>query len=144
MAFALPAFAGPFEDAVAKRSHYRSFGIRHDQGQDDFASMYEVLKRRGVDTAGIEHVAGKSFHWTGSYNRTLNEADTLATELHVFETFAPKIPKSYLDSEYLFLANIDPVLQRRVLTMAQGEPGWFPTKASRQRTVHRHPGSRFR
>ena len=67
-----------------------------------------------MDTAGIEHVGGKSFHWTGSYNRTLNEADTLATELNVFETFAPKIPKSYLDSEFLFLANIDPKLQARV------------------------------
>ena len=82
---------------------------------EDFSTENEaVLKRRGVDTTGIEHVVGKSFHWTGSYKRTLNEADTLATELNVFETFAPKIPKSYLDSEFLFLANIDPKLQARV------------------------------
>ena len=44
----------------------------------------------------------------------LNEAETLATELNVFETFAPKIPASYRDSEFLFLANIDPKLQARV------------------------------
>ncbi len=67
-----------------------------------------------MDTTGIEHVSGKSFHWTGSYTRTLNEADTLATELNVFETFTPKIPASYRDSEFLFLANIDPKLQARV------------------------------
>jgi sugar/nucleoside kinase (ribokinase family) len=83
-------------------------------GEDFTAEHESVLKRRGVDPTGIEHVTGKSFHWTGSYNRTLNEADTLATELNVFETFAPKIPKSYLDSEFLFLANIDPKLQARV------------------------------
>ncbi len=82
---------------------------------EDFTAEHEgVLKRRGVDTTGIEHVSGKSFHWTGSYNRTLNEADTLATELNVFETFAPKIPAVYADSEFLFLANIDPKLQARV------------------------------
>ena len=44
----------------------------------------------------------------------LNEAKTLGTDLNVFETFEPKIPEAYEDSEYLFLANIDPVLQARV------------------------------
>lgn len=83
-------------------------------GEDFTAANEGVLKKRGVDTTGIEHVSGKSFHWTGSYNRTLNEADTLATELNVFETFTPKIPASYRDSEFLFLANIDPKLQARV------------------------------
>jgi sugar/nucleoside kinase (ribokinase family) len=82
---------------------------------EDFTADHEgVLTRRSVDTAGIEHVAGKSFHWTGSYIRNLNEADTLTTELNVFETFTPKIPETYRDSEFLFLANIDPKLQARV------------------------------
>ena len=57
---------------------------------------------------------GKSFHWTGSYVKNLNEAETLKTDLNVFATFSPKIPESYRDSEYLFLANIDPVLQADV------------------------------
>ncbi|MCU1312494.1 MAG: Ribokinase, partial [Acidobacteriaceae bacterium] len=82
---------------------------------EDFTADHEgVLTRRNVDTAGIEHVAGKSFHWIGSYIRNLNEADTLTTELNVFETFTPKIPETYRDSEFLFLANIDPKLQARV------------------------------
>ena len=82
---------------------------------EDFTAEHEgVLKKRGVDTTGIEHVPGKSFHWTGSYQRSLNEADTLATELNVFETFEPKIPAGYRDSEFLFLANIDPKLQAHV------------------------------
>jgi sugar/nucleoside kinase (ribokinase family) len=82
---------------------------------EDFLPEHEaVLTSKGVDTTGIEHVAGKSFHWTGSYVKDLNAADTLATDLNVFADFAPKIPESYRDSEYLFLANIDPVLQKQV------------------------------
>ncbi len=82
---------------------------------EDFTAEHEgVLKKRGVDTRGLEHVKGKSFHWTGSYVKNLNEAETLATELNVFETFSPKIPADYLASDYLFLANIDPALQANV------------------------------
>lgn len=82
---------------------------------DDFLPEHEaVLTSKGIDTTGIEHVPGKSFHWTGSYVKDLNAAETLATDLNVFAAFEPKIPESYLDTEYLFLANIDPVLQSRV------------------------------
>jgi sugar/nucleoside kinase (ribokinase family) len=83
-------------------------------GEDFLAEHEAVLTAKGIDTTGIEHVAGKSFHWTGSYVNDLNAAETLATDLNVFAQFEPKIPASYLDSEYLFLANIDPVLQSRV------------------------------
>ena len=82
---------------------------------EDFTAQHEkVLTDRGIDTRGIERAKGLSFHWTGSYVGSLNEAKTLGTELNVFETFEPKIPAEYKDSEYLFLANIDPVLQARV------------------------------
>lgn len=83
-------------------------------GEDFSAENEAVLTRRGIDTRGLEHVPGKSFHWTGSYLKNLNEAQTLKTELNVFETFAPKIPAVYEDSDFLFLANIDPVLQESV------------------------------
>ncbi len=82
---------------------------------EDFTAEHEaVLTRRGVDTHGIEHTGGKSFHWTGSYLQSLNEAQTLKTELNVFESFSPRIPAAYQDSEFLFLANIDPRLQNEV------------------------------
>lgn len=83
-------------------------------GEDFLPEHERVLLAKGVNTDGIERAPGKSFHWTGSYLRDLNAADTLATDLNVFAEFAPKIPDSYLDSEFLFLANIDPVLQSRV------------------------------
>jgi sugar/nucleoside kinase (ribokinase family) len=83
-------------------------------GEDFTATEEEVLTRRGVDIRGIEHVAGKSFFWRGSYLKNLNEAQTHETQLNVFETFSPRIPAEYADTEFLFLANIDPVLQENV------------------------------
>ena len=82
---------------------------------EDFLPEHEaVFTKRGIDTQGIERAKGLSFHWTGAYAGTLAEAQTLGTDLNVFERFEPKIPEAYKDSEYLFLANIDPVLQARV------------------------------
>jgi len=82
---------------------------------EDFGRRQEaVFQARNIDTRGIEHTAGKSFFWEGSYLENLNEAKTHNTELNVFAAFEPKIPEAYRDSEFLFLANIDPVLQRRV------------------------------
>lgn len=83
-------------------------------GEDFTAENEAVMTRRGVDTTGLERANGKSFHWTGSYLTNLNEAQTLRTDLNVFQTFSPKIPAAYQNSEYLFLANIDPVLQEEV------------------------------
>jgi len=82
---------------------------------EDFGKRQEaVFAARNIDTRGIEHVPGKSFFWAGSYLDNLNEAKTEVTDLNVFSSFEPKIPAEYSDSEFLFLANIDPILQRRV------------------------------
>ncbi|MGP8173007.1 MAG: PfkB family carbohydrate kinase [Terracidiphilus sp.] len=82
---------------------------------EDFGKKQEaVFQARQIDTRGIEHTSGKSFFWEGSYLENLNEAKTHITDLNVFASFNPKIPDAYSDSEFLFLANIDPVLQRRV------------------------------
>src|SRR6267154_2703277 len=79
---------------------------------DDFAPEHEnVLKSRGVDTRGIERAQGKTFRWGGQYLDNLNEAKTDFTELNVFEKFQPRIPKEYADTDFLFLANINPTLQ---------------------------------
>ena len=83
-------------------------------GEDFGAKEEQVFTARNIDMRGIERASGKSFFWEGSYLENLNEAKTHATELNVFGVFEPKIPDAYRDSEFLFLANIDPVLQRRV------------------------------
>jgi sugar/nucleoside kinase (ribokinase family) len=83
-------------------------------GEDFGASEQAVFDAHKIDTAGIQHAPGKTFFWQGSYLENLNEAKTLRTDLNVFAGFEPKIPETYRDSDFLFLANIDPVLQRRV------------------------------
>ena len=93
-------------------------------GEDFGADEEAVFRAHKIDTRGIERAPGKSFFWEGSYLDNLNEAKTHATELNVFGAFEPKIPDAYRDSEFLFLANIDPVLQRRVReAMPHGPPG---------------------
>jgi sugar/nucleoside kinase (ribokinase family) len=88
---------------------------------EDFLPKHEaVFAARGIDTRGLERAPGLSFHWTGAYAGAMAEAQTLGTDLNVFERFDPKIPASYLDTEYLFLANIDPVLQARVRKQMPG------------------------
>ena len=82
---------------------------------EDFTPEHEaILKRRGIDTRGIERASGKTFRWGGRYTDNLNEAKTDFTELNVFEQFQPKIPKEYADTQFLFLANIHPSLQAAV------------------------------
>jgi sugar/nucleoside kinase (ribokinase family) len=74
-----------------------------------------VLERRGVDLRDLEAVAGgKTFFWRGRYDFDLNAAETLETQLNAFAEFDPKLSASSRSSEALFLANIQPDLQRRV------------------------------
>ena len=95
-------------------SHFTDVRVVGVVGEDFTPENEAVMNKRGVDTRGIQHAKGKTFHWTGEYGENVNEAKTLNTELNVFETFAPSIPAEYNNSDYLFLANIDPVLQVRV------------------------------
>jgi sugar/nucleoside kinase (ribokinase family) len=82
---------------------------------DDFGEeQLRVFKDRPIDTAGIEHSPGLTFRWSGEYTGDMNEARTLDTQLNVFESFAPKIPAKYLNSDFVFLANIHPMLQLQV------------------------------
>jgi cytidine kinase len=83
---------------------------------DDFGEAeYDVLRNRGVITDDIEHVAGgKTFCWAGRYERDLNNRHTLKTDLNVFEHFEPKLSEAARACDVLFLANIQPDLQRRV------------------------------
>ena len=83
-------------------------------GADFTAEDESILIKRGVDTSGLQRVEGKTFFWSGEYGDNLNEAKTLQTDLNVFESFNPQIPGGFMDSDFLFLANIDPVLQANV------------------------------
>jgi len=84
-------------------------------GEDFPAEHLDFLASRGVDVGGLRMVPGRTFRWRGFYDYDLNQAHTLDTQLNVFEDFDPEIPGEYRDSQFVFLANIDPVLQLKVL-----------------------------
>lgn len=84
-------------------------------GGDFPRAVLDDLRRRGVDLAGVEERPGRTFRWSGRYHEDVNVRDTLHLDLGVFGDFRPTLPTSYRDSSYVFLANIDPVLQTAVL-----------------------------
>ncbi|MGH9340342.1 MAG: PfkB family carbohydrate kinase [Acidobacteriota bacterium] len=79
-----------------------------------------VLKKHSIDLEGLELVeGGKTFRWKGEYGYDLNEAHTLDTQLNVIADFQPKVPQKYQDLEYVFLGNIEPSLQRQVVSQVR-------------------------
>ncbi|MGI9077262.1 MAG: PfkB family carbohydrate kinase [Gemmatimonadaceae bacterium] len=88
-------------------------------GNDYPMEKLEPLVARGVDFAGLERADGASFRWRGRYRHDLNSAETLETHLGVFSHFSPKIPDQFRRAPFVFLANIDPRLQREVLRQVE-------------------------
>ncbi len=86
---------------------------------DDFADL-DTLALRGTDVSDVEHVAGgETFSWHGEYGWDLNARQTLETRLGVFETFEPKLGAASRQAGTLFLANIQPDVQRAVREQSQ-------------------------
>ncbi|RJQ44043.1 MAG: sugar kinase [Gaiellales bacterium] len=119
---ALDTVATPFgeaEEALGGAAVYFSYAASFFNevrlvgvvGEDFPEEHLELLAGRNIDLAGLEKAPGATFRWKGRYDFDLNEAHTLDTQLNVFETFAPSIPDSFKDSEFVFLANIQPGLQ---------------------------------
>lgn len=79
-----------------------------------------LLKTKGISVDGLETASGKTFRWTGKYENDMNAAQTLRTDLNVFQTFRPNIPSHYATTPHVFLANIDPELQLEVLNQVEG------------------------
>ncbi len=77
------------------------------------------LKNHGIDIAGVERAAGKTFRWAGRYAENLTGRMTLDTQLNVFADFRPKLPAAYTSTPFVLLGNIHPALQLEVLDQAQ-------------------------
>ena len=90
-------------------------------GEDFGEAELSVLQARGVDTGDVEHVAGgRTFFWRGVYGWDLNDRETLDTQLNVFADFQPKLSEQSAGADVLFLANIQPDLQREVRMQCRG------------------------
>src|ERR1051326_8018832 len=87
---------------------------------DDFPKRYmQLYKRHRIDLEGLQILPGKTFHWSGEYEINMNNRKTLLTELGVFETFTPTLPKAHQSAPFVLLANIAPSLQSHVLDQMQ-------------------------
>ncbi|RMF66582.1 MAG: sugar kinase [Calditrichaeota bacterium] len=114
---------GTAEDALggsaiyfsAAASYFAPVRVVAVVGEDFDHGQLEFLQRREVDLRGLEVRPGKTFRWGGEYGYDLNSRETKFTHLNVFEQFDPVIPEVYRDSEFVFLANINPELQLKVL-----------------------------
>lgn len=90
-------------------------------GGDFPKNEIEFLKDKGVDLEGLRVIEdGKTFHWHGKYHYDLNTRDSIVTELNVFADFDPVIPDAFKRSEFLCLGNINPELQKKVVTQMTG------------------------
>jgi len=88
-------------------------------GTDFPGEHTRLLEGRDIDLGGLERVPGRTFRWSGVYASDFSTRTTLDTQLNVFQDFQPKLPLAWAGSEYVFLANIDPVLQLAVLEQSQ-------------------------
>jgi len=84
-------------------------------GQDVEPSDLEILKSRNLDLTGIETLDGLTFRWSGRYEGTMDQAETLNTDLNVLQVFNPKVPEEWRSAPYLFCANIHPAIQASVI-----------------------------
>ncbi len=92
-------------------------GVVGDDFPDGFVRQYERL---GIDLQGLQRVRGRTFRWSGVYEKDMNNRRTLSTELNVFADFRPDLPAPYRVAPFLFLGNIAPELQLHVLAQADG------------------------
>ena len=113
---------GKAEDILGGSAVYASYaasffaktGIVSVKGTDLPKEKLEFLRKRGISLEGIE-TKGKNFRWSGEYEFDMNEAKTLKTELNSLAEFNPEIPQAYKSAKHLFLANVDPEIQIKVI-----------------------------
>jgi sugar/nucleoside kinase (ribokinase family) len=97
-------------------SYFARVGLVGVVGADFPPGFRRVLEARGVDLSGLEvKPEGATFHWSGRYEGTMDQAETLVTDLNVLSEFAPRLPEALRACPYVFLANTEPRIQLSVL-----------------------------
>jgi sugar/nucleoside kinase (ribokinase family) len=103
-------------------SYFTEVGMIGVVGEDFDPADIAMLQSHDIDTSGLVRADGKTFRWTGEYMEDVNTAVTLDTQLNVFGDFEPELSDTHANAPYLFLANIDPNLQLRVLDAMVARP----------------------
>lgn len=99
-------------------SYFTKVGLVGIAGGDFEQKHINFLKKKKIDLSGFKIVKnGQTFHWSGSYNEDFGDPITHSTCLNVFENFDPELPIHYKKAPFLFLANIHPQLQNKIIEM---------------------------
>jgi sugar/nucleoside kinase (ribokinase family) len=101
--------------ACAAASFFTRTGMVGVVGGDFGAGYLDIYRGFGFNLDGLQIRQGRTFRWSGVYEDNMDQRRTLSTELNVFAEFAPELPETYRRAPFLFLANIAPALQLRVL-----------------------------
>ena len=109
------ALGGSVSYACAAASFFTKCGMVAVAGTDFSKDSVRNLRKFGIDLQGLQVAKGKTFRWSGVYEKDFNNRRTLCTKLNVFQSFLPELPGEYRKSPFLFLANIAPALQTHVL-----------------------------
>ena len=100
-------------------SYFTDVNVVAVVGEDFTDEQRRIFAGRRIDLSGLQTVSGRTFRWRGEYSGNLNVARTVETQLNVFGGFRPTLPPAYRESDYVFLANIDPDLQQEVLAQVR-------------------------
>lgn len=102
--------------AAVAASFFSETALIGPVGKDFPSEHFEFLKSRKIDLSALHRIDGPTFRWGGYYEYDMNQAHTLETKLNILTQFDPVIPESMRDTPYVFLANVDPELQLKVIT----------------------------
>ncbi|MCF7668983.1 MAG: sugar kinase, partial [Verrucomicrobia bacterium] len=106
---------GSASHAAVAASFFSKVNLVGILGKDFPKRHLKLFNDRGINTEGLEIAPGKTFRWECQYEEDMNKRQTLSTDLGVFADFSPELPKTYIDTQYVLLANIAPALQLQVL-----------------------------
>ena len=104
-AFHLPLMPGMFPRV----------GVIGPIGDDFRESDLKLLNDKGINIEGISKISGKTFRWSGKYEGSMDDAQTISTEINVLGDFDPQIPDFWNDIDILFCANMHPLSQVKIL-----------------------------
>jgi sugar/nucleoside kinase (ribokinase family) len=101
--------------AAVSSAFYADTAVMGVAGTDFPKEHIDFLKSMKIDTTGIQILPGETFRWSGYYEYDMNHAHTRDTKLNVYNLFEPKVPQKLKDAEYVFLANLNPEMQLKIL-----------------------------
>ncbi|HEX5034113.1 MAG TPA: PfkB family carbohydrate kinase [bacterium] len=107
---------------AASASFFSPLSLVAVVGEDFPEKHVDFFKSRPIDLEGLQCLPGKTFRWKGRYEHDLNTAHTLDTQLNVLLDFAPQLNGGARRNPFLFLGNIEPSLQERVIDQMEGKP----------------------